>query len=100
MAVKPRDIGIGRLFESIRDAVVVADVDSGRIVLWNAAAAALFGHCDDAAVDQPLEMLIPERLRAQHRAGLARYRATGKGAYIGTPRVLEQPALRADGEEF
>jgi hypothetical protein len=31
--VEPRDVGIGRLFESIRDAVVIAEADTGQIVL-------------------------------------------------------------------
>jgi hypothetical protein len=31
-AVRPQDLGIGRLFGSIRDAVIVADAETGRIV--------------------------------------------------------------------
>jgi PAS domain-containing protein len=37
------DFGIGRLFGHIRDAVIVGDARTGRIVLWNPAAEALFG---------------------------------------------------------
>ena len=36
------DLGPGWLFANIRDAVVVAEADGGRIVLWNPAATALF----------------------------------------------------------
>ncbi len=39
----PQDLGIGRLFERVRDAVIVADAHSGRIVLWNPAATEIFG---------------------------------------------------------
>jgi PAS domain-containing protein len=39
----PSDLGIGQLFETVRDAVVVADADTGRIVLWNPAAALSYG---------------------------------------------------------
>jgi PAS domain-containing protein len=41
-SLAPDDFGIGQLFWEIRDAVVVGDVETGRIVLWNPAAAALF----------------------------------------------------------
>ncbi|HVL49180.1 MAG TPA: helix-turn-helix domain-containing protein [Candidatus Thermoplasmatota archaeon] len=40
--VTPRAVGIGRLFDSIRDAVVVADAE-GRILFGNAAAQSLMG---------------------------------------------------------
>ena len=43
-AVSPDDLGIGRLFEHVRDAVVVADAASGQIVLWNPAAERMFGY--------------------------------------------------------
>jgi PAS domain S-box-containing protein len=38
------DLGPGWLFDSIRDAVVVADAESGRIALWNPVASELFGY--------------------------------------------------------
>jgi PAS domain-containing protein len=37
--LRPEDLGFGRLFERIRDGVIVADAKTQRIVLWNAAAA-------------------------------------------------------------
>ena len=42
--LSPGDVGIGRLFEHVRDAVVVADAASGQIVLWNPAAEKMFGY--------------------------------------------------------
>src|SRR4051812_43773949 len=61
--IRPQDVGIGRLFERARDAVVIGDVDSGHIVLWNPAAEQLFGYTAAEAVGQLLEVVVPESLR-------------------------------------
>jgi PAS domain-containing protein len=37
-------LGIGMLFDTIRDAVVVASAETERIVLWNQTAARTFGY--------------------------------------------------------
>src|SRR5206468_12882440 len=78
-ALSPADLGIGRLFEAVRDAVVVADVSSGRIVLWNPAAERLFGYSTAEALGLSVEALVPAHLVDRHRAGLDHYRATGRG---------------------
>jgi len=96
----PRDLGIGRLFESIRDAVIVADANTGRIVLWNPAAENIFGYSSAEALGMSVEALVPDYLRARHRAGMAGYRDTGHGRYIDSNTVLDLPALRKTGEEI
>jgi PAS domain S-box-containing protein len=96
----PQDLGIGRLFERIRDAVIVADAESQRIMLWNPGATGMFGYSSSEALELKVEALVPEPLKAQHRAGIARYAKTGHGSYIGSHEVLELPAVRKDGEHI
>jgi len=89
-----------QLLESVRDAVVVVDARSGRIVLWNAAATKIFGYSSSEALEHSWTVIVPERLKAQCEAGMARYRDTGHGPYIDSHVVLELPAVRKDGEEI
>jgi diguanylate cyclase (GGDEF)-like protein/PAS domain S-box-containing protein len=96
----PQDLGIGKLYEAVRDAVVVADAHTGRIVLWNPAASRIFGYSRLEALGLYVEALIPPDLRDRHRTGLARYRRTGTGPYVGSDTPLELPALRKGGEEI
>ncbi len=100
LGIHPQDLGIGTLFERIRDAVIVADAESQQIVLWNPAAARMFGYSSPEALELKVEALVPEPLKAQHRAGIARYAKTGHGPYIDSHEVLELPAVRKDGEEI
>jgi PAS domain S-box-containing protein len=96
----PADVGIGRLFQDVRDAVIVADASTGRIVLWNPAAETVFAYTAQEAVGMPIEVLVPRALQPQHRAGLAHYYATGHGAIIDGRRVVEVPAIRRSGEQI
>jgi PAS domain S-box-containing protein len=96
----PRDLGIGRLFERIRDAAIVADAKTQRIVLWNQAATNIFGYSTSEALELHVEALVPEHRKDQHRAGIARYAETGHGTYIDSPRLLELPALCKGGKEI
>ncbi|MDP9478859.1 MAG: EAL domain-containing protein [Actinomycetota bacterium] len=99
--VLPQDLGIGTLFGSVRDAVIVAEAGTGRIVLWNPAATEIFGYSTEEALGLSVEEIVPERLKERHRAGLSRYRDTGHGSYIDSHHaVLDLPAVRKGGEEI
>jgi PAS domain S-box-containing protein len=98
--LRPEDLGFGRLFERIRDAVIVADAETQRIVLWNAAAAKMFGHSASEALEMRVEDLVPASLKDAHRTGIARYARTGQGRYIDSDAPLDLPAVRKDGEEI
>jgi PAS domain S-box-containing protein len=86
------------VIESSLDAIVTIDA-TGRVLEFNPAAEQLFGHVRRDVIGRELaELLVPERLREQHRKGLARFRETGEAAILG--QRLEMPALHADGTEF
>jgi PAS domain S-box-containing protein len=99
-SIHKEDLGIGKLFERTRDAVIVADAETQQIVLWNAAATNIFGYSASEALELRVEALVPEYLKNQHRAGMSRYAETGCGPYIDSHSPLELPALRKDGEEI
>lgn len=98
--VEPQDLGIGRLFARVRDAIVVVSVDTGRIVLWNPAAEQLFGYGVDEVFGRPIDLIIPERFRTPHWTGMIRYRATGHGAIIDRGVPVEVPGLHRSGDEL
>ncbi|GGQ47737.1 sensor histidine kinase [Couchioplanes azureus] len=80
------------------DAYVAMDA-AGRVVGWNPSAELTFGHSRaDACGSDVAELIIPERYRAAHRAGLDRLNAGEPGRVLGQRLRLE--ALHADGREF
>ncbi|HEV7664379.1 MAG TPA: PAS domain S-box protein [Chloroflexota bacterium] len=98
--LRPETFGIGRLFWMIRDAVVVGNAATGRIVLWNPAAEEMFGYRADEVLDQPIEMLVPADLRGAHRAGLAGFHRTGHGKLIDRGAPVELPAIHKSGAQL
>ena len=98
--VRPEDLGFGRLFERIRDAVIVADAETQRIVLWNRAAAKMFGYSVSEAMQLRVEALVPEPLKDAHRAGITRYARKGHGPYIDSDAPLDLPAVTKNGKEI
>ena len=98
--MRPEDLGIGRLFERVRDAIIVADAKTERIVLWNPAAEKVFGYSVPEALEMRVEALVPGYLKARHQKGIASYGETGHGAYIDSHALLDLPAVRKDGEEI
>jgi PAS domain S-box-containing protein len=82
---------------STSDGIISAD-GGGRIIFWNAGAEAIFGRTAAEMAGRPLTELMPERYRDAHRAGIARFLATGQGRVMGA--TVEVEGLRADGTEF
>ncbi|SHM90857.1 ATP-binding protein [Cryptosporangium aurantiacum] len=80
------------------DAFVSANVD-GTVRIWNAAAERLFGWTASEAMGRPLtDLIIPERFRAAHDAGMQRVRESGRSTLAG--QRLELAALDREGREF
>jgi PAS domain S-box-containing protein len=84
------------LLESAPDATVIAS-STGEIVFANDHAGALFGRTADDLVGRVVEDLLPEALRAVHRAHRTRYHAEPTGRAMGAG--LDLRALRSDGTE-
>ena len=80
------------------DALVSTDA-FGTIVEFNPAAEAMFGRRRDEVLGRPVsEVMIPERFRAAHQAGMQRMHSGGAPRVIG--KRMELRALRANGSEF
>ncbi|MEK6976836.1 MAG: PAS domain S-box protein, partial [Candidatus Hydrothermarchaeota archaeon] len=86
------------LVEAATDAVVSADGD-GKIVLWNPAAARLFGYSEREALGKDLTIIIPERYRGQALKAFEEATRTGR-LRRGAGHVVEAEGLRKDGTTF
>jgi PAS domain S-box-containing protein len=88
-------------FRAVTDAAVDAIVSAdsfGRLLSWNRGAERMFGWRAEEVIGRPLTVIIPERLRALHEAGIARVRQTGHSKLAGS--VVELVGLHRDGSEF
>src|SRR5438132_14351031 len=86
------------IIQSAMDTIITVD-DQQRIVLFNAAAAKMFGCLAADVVGQPIERFIPQRFRPQHAGHIRRFGETGvtiRG--MGTLSSLWSP--RADAVAF
>jgi PAS domain S-box-containing protein len=97
-ALRQSESQLAGIVGSAMDAIVTVDAE-GRVVMFNAAAESMF-RCNAAdAMNQTIDLLIPERFRELHqkhieafgRANIKRRSASDLGVISG---------LRRDGEEF
>ena len=93
-----RSEALSRAFlASASESIVAADA-TGRIVLLNARAETMFGYTRAELIGQPVELLIPKRLRERHVAHRATYMAAPRVRTMG--QGLDLIGLRKDGSEF
>lgn len=74
------------VLEQVADALICAD-PSGTIVLWNAAASALFGYDAQHALGQSLDLIIPEHLQKSHWRGFEEAVKSGLMRLEGRPTL-------------
>jgi len=99
VGVTLEELGIGRLFQNVRDAIIVADARTEMIVAWNACASSIFGYSEEEAKEVHLHELVPQNLRSAHRTGIAHYQETGGGNLIDSGTAVELVGLHKDGSE-
>jgi PAS domain S-box-containing protein len=100
-----RDVTIARqtearfrgLLEAAPDAMVIVD-RAGRIRLVNSQTERLFGYTRDEVLDQPVEILVPERFHGVHPSHRGRYGADPHPRPMGSGHELW--GRRKDGSEF
>ncbi len=86
------------LLTSSSDAIVATNRE-GRITFWNPGAERIFGFAADEAVEQSLDLIIPENLRARHWEGFHHVMKTGVSRY-GDGDLLSVPGLAKDGRRI
>ena len=97
-ALRRAEVQVSTVLESAMDAVITVD-EQQRVLLFNEAAEKIFQRPREQVLGQPLDMLLPARLRQVHRAHVGHFGATGTTSRrMGEQSVLV--GLRADGEEF
>jgi PAS domain S-box-containing protein len=93
-----RDAFSRAILDSALDCIITMDAD-GRVREFNPAAEKVFGFSRSEAVGRELaDLIVPPRMREQHRQGLARYLQTGQGPLLG--KRIEIAALRRDESEI
>ena len=98
MQLRQSKAQMSNIIANAMDAIIAVNTEQ-RIVIYNRAAAAMFGHSVDKVIGRPLSFLMPQRFREGHTAHLQKFgesrtssRVMGSlGAVVG---------LRANGEEF
>lgn len=90
--------GTELILDRAHNAVISMNRD-GLVTYWNPSAERIFGIPRTEAVGRTVaDLIIPERLREAHKAGLRRFLAEGAGSML--ERRTELAALHRDGSEF
>src|SRR6266571_5010155 len=97
-ALQDVEARVASIVESAMDAVITVD-EKQRVVMFNAAAEAMFGCPRGQAIGAPLAWFIPERFRAEHERHIRRFGETGiSSRRMGAQRIVA--GLRSGGREF
>ncbi len=86
------------IYRSVGEGILSTDIEQ-RIVLYNDAAQRIFGYAASDVIGQPLDMLLPRRLRTRHGKHFVNFAAGGQSTRaMGRYGLIH--GLRANGEEF
>jgi PAS domain S-box-containing protein len=86
------------IVDTAHDAFVGMNSD-GKIVMWNAQAAVIFGWSAAEAIGESLaNLIIPSAFREAHRSGLKKFLSSGEAPVLN--QRLELSALHRKGHEF
>lgn len=96
-SLQQRETMLRSVTETAHDAIIAADAE-GMIRFWNPGAERMFGYSAAEALGKPLTLLMPERFRGPHEAGIRRFIETGEARVVG--RTVELAGRRKDGSEF
>lgn len=97
LALRESEARLSMAIDVMPEALMVVD-EQGIICRSNQRAVAIFGHEPQVLVGQPVEMLMPERIRVQHVGMRLHFNAHAELRAMGAGRRLY--ALHADGHEF
>jgi PAS domain S-box-containing protein len=80
------------------DALIVVD-ELGTIRFASETVTELFGYAPGALIGQPMDVLVPERLRSRHLAHVSSFLTRPSNREMGA-RISDLAARRVDGSEF
>lgn len=85
------------LAESAVDSILTTDIH-GKIILFNDSLLESFGYKKDEIQNQPVTLLIPDRLRDKFEKRIMKFQSTGQHSLSG--KTFLSTGLRKDGTEF
>ncbi len=94
---EPDRFAFSAFIDALPDAIVIVD-HSGRIVELNIQTVGLFGYARTELLGEPVELLLPERLRSHHVGERDRYNQSPHVRPLGAGMSLF--ARHKDGHEF
>lgn len=96
--LRQNEIRFATIVNLALEAIISVD-QSQRIMLFSEGAVRIFGYRADEVLGQPLEMLLPERMREQHRELVGKFfSGAGESRMMGAGRRFT--VCRKDGSEF
>ncbi|EQB63218.1 MAG: PAS sensor protein [candidate division Zixibacteria bacterium RBG-1] len=96
-AVKNSEQQLRIVLETVGEGIVAID-SAGNILMVNQEIQNIFGYSKEELIGQKLQMLMPEKYRSAHAAGMKKYLGTGISRVLG--KHLEFEGLKKDGSVF